>query len=277
MVLIMSYQIRKKSDVTYITFPLFEKLGVVHGFSTKEGGVSKGCYQSMNLSFSRGDDRDCVAKNHRKFAEAVGYDVESLVFSDQVHDTKIRRVTKDDCGKGIFRERDYQGIDGLMTNDPAVTLITFYADCIPLFFCDPVEKVVAMAHSGWRGTVGKIGEKMVDKLQQEFSCKKENIFVAIGPGICKDCYEVSEDVILKFQQEFSQKNWEKLYTAKGNHKYQLDLWKANEILLTESGILPEHIEVSGLCTACHSDLLFSHRVNGDKRGNLAGVISGEGL
>lgn len=273
----MSYTMKKNLDVTYITFPLFEKIGVTHAFSTREGGVSEGFLGAMNLSFSRGDEEEKVMENHRRFAGAVGYEVESLVFSDQVHDTQIKTVTRKDCGKGILRELDYKGVDGLITKDPAVTLITFYADCIPLFFCDPVQKVVAMAHSGWRGTVGRIGDKMVSCMQQEFDCKKENIYAVIGPGICRDCYEVSKDVAEAFMEAFSQTHWEKILQEKENGKYQLGLWKANEIILLEAGLLPEHIEVSGLCTSCHKELLFSHRASGGKRGSLAGIITAKGL
>ncbi len=273
----MSYNIETIDGVTVVKLPILEELGVLHGFSTKKGGVSEGIYKSMNLSFSRGDDEEAVMENHRRLASSLGYEVESLVFSDQVHKTNIRTVTREDCGKGILKERDYAEIDGLITNDPEVTLITFYADCIPLYFVDPVKKVVAMAHSGWRGTVSRIGQKMIERMSNEFSCERRDIRCVIGPGICQGCYEVSEDVAQEFQREFLEHQWQNILLDKKNGKYQLNLWEANRIILHEAGIAPSNIETSGLCTCCHQDLLFSHRATGGKRGNLAGIISCRGL
>ena len=146
---------KEKNGVAYVTFPklsVYEK-ELVHGFSTRLGGVSEEHLASMNLSFTRGDDREKVMENHRRFARALGYDETRLVFSDQVHLTRFHKVTRADSGKGIVRESDIKEIDGLVTDEPGIPIITFYADCVPLFFFDPVKKVIAMAHSGWRGTV----------------------------------------------------------------------------------------------------------------------------
>lgn len=259
--------------VTYLTFPIFEKAGVRHGFSTRLGGVSQGELGAMNLSFSRGDDPEKVMENHRRFAAAVGYPVDSLVFSDQVHDTVIRRVDSSDCGKGILRSSDIKGVDGLVTDDPGVVLMTFFADCVPLFFYDRKHHAIGAVHSGWRGTAGRIGAKAVDVMGQEFGTKPEDLVVVIGPSICQACYEVSEDVAEAFRREFAKGQWEELLIAKPQGKYQLDLWRANEIILQEAGIPAGQIQVSGVCTCCHADVLFSHRASGGKRGNLAGAIT----
>ena len=267
----MIKNIKKINEVTFITFPLLEKIGIRHGFSTKLGGVSKGDCASMNLSFHRGDDAEAVMKNHQLFANALGYDERRLVFSDQVHKTCIRTVTEEDCGKGIVRPSDLLEVDGLVTEGKNVPLITFYADCVPLFFADPVRKVVGMAHSGWRGTVARIGEEMVKKMEREFGCQKENIYAVVGPSICQDCYEVSADVAAIFQKEFSNRVDEILKPGKQD-KYQLDLWKTNEGILLEAGLKKENVEVCGICTCCNHDVLFSHRYTNGKRGNLGGVI-----
>ncbi len=158
----------EKKGVVYLTFPLFEKAGIKHGFSTKLGGVSVGDCATMNLSFTRGDDEKAVLENHRRFAKAVGYPVENVVLSNQVHETKILRVDEKDCGKGVVRESDIIGIDGLITNDKKVVLMTFFADCVPLFFYDPVKKAIGASHSGWRGSVKRIGEKTVRRMEEEF-------------------------------------------------------------------------------------------------------------
>lgn len=148
----------------YKIFDAYPELVV--GFSTRLGGVSKGYLGSMNLSFTRGDEEASVMENHRRFAQACGYDYTKLVFSDQVHKTNLRIVTKDDCGKGIVRERDFSEIDGLITQEVGIPLMTFYADCVPLFLYDPVQRVIATAHSGWRGTVGRIGMVVVQKMRE---------------------------------------------------------------------------------------------------------------
>jgi YfiH family protein len=175
--------------------------------------------------------------------------------------------------KGLTRQLDYQDVDGLITNEPGLCLSTFYADCVPLYFVDPVQKAIGLSHSGWRGTVGKIGAVTVQKMREEYGSKPEDIIAAIGPSICQDCYEVSEDVIVEFQNNFDEKYWKELYYRKENGKYQLNLWKANEIVLAEAGILKEHIAVTNLCTCCNSEVLFSHRASNGKRGNLAAFMA----
>lgn len=263
----------KKGEVTYLTFPLFEKAGLKHGFSTRLGGVSKGNCATMNLSFTRGDDPADVMTNHRIFAKALGYELENLVLSNQVHDTVIRRVDASDCGKGVIRQSDLTGVDGLVTKDEKVVLMTFFADCVPLFFYDPVGRAIGASHSGWRGTVRRIGAKTVEVMEHEFGTKPENLLAVIGPSICSSCYEISEEVAQEFQQTFNKEQWHLILEKKPAHKYQLDLWRANRIILEEAGIPKDQIEVSELCTCCHKDLLFSHRATGGRRGNLSGVIT----
>lgn len=266
-------RIRNKGGVTYLTFPLFEQAGLKHGFSTRLGGVSKGDCAAMNLSFTRGDVVEDVMTNHRIFADAIGYEMENLVLSNQVHDTVIRRVDANDCGKGVTRESDITGVDGLITCDPRVVLMTFFADCVPLFFYDPVKKAVGASHSGWRGTVRRIGARTVEAMSREFGTSPQDLLAVIGPSICQSCYEVSGDVAKAFMGEFPKEQWTEILEEKANQKYHLDLWRANENILKEAGIPQQQIQVSGLCTCCHPDLLFSHRATKGRRGNLSGVIT----
>lgn len=269
-----STDIREKENVTYITFPKLESYeqNMIHGFSTRLGGVSEGYLGSMNLSFTRGDDREHVLENHRRFAKALGYDENRLVFSNQVHLTHFHKVTKEDCGKGITRESDILEIDGLVTDEPGIPLITFYADCVPLFFYDPVKQVIAMAHSGWRGTVERIGGKMIAYMESEYGSRPQDVICAIGPSICQSCYEVSEDVAMHFLEVFGDSYGDSLLYRKDNGKYQLNLHKACEITLLEAGVKADHLDVTDLCTCCNPEFLFSHRASNGKRGNLAGVM-----
>lgn len=259
--------INEKNGVVFLTFPKLVKAGVKHGFSTRLGGVSTGVLGTMNLSFTRGDLRENVQENFRRIADAIGFEADKLVFSAQIHETELRKVTKENCGEGILRETK-PGIDGLATNETEVPLYTSYADCVPLLFFDPEKKVVAMAHSGWRGTAARIGEKMIRFMEEEYGSRAENIIAAIGPSICRNCYEVSEDVAQAFRKTFLPEQLTQIFDEKGQGKYQLDLWEANRIILTEAGILPNHLDITDLCTCCNSDKLFSHRASQGQRGNM---------
>lgn len=265
---------KRVGEVLYLTYPLLENTEIVkHGFSTRIGGVSEGVCSTMNLSFSRGDDEDAVRENFRRMANALDVEEDSFVFSQQTHTTNVRKVTLEDKGKGLTRPLDYQDVDGLITDVPGLCLSTFYADCVPLYFVDPVHRAIGLSHSGWRGTVGKIGKVTLQKMHEEYGTNPADVIAAIGPSICQDCYEVSEDVIVEFQNNFDEKHWKALYYKKENGKYQLNLWKANEIVLAEAGVLREHIAVTNLCTCCNHEMLFSHRATNGKRGNLAAFLA----
>lgn len=261
-------------EVPYFSFPILEDTGLVkQGFSTKMGGVSEGKYATMNFTYTRGDNPEHVTENYRRMAKALSVDVEKMVLSYQTHTTNVRLVTEADAGKGIFKEREYKDVDGLITNVPGITLVTFYADCVPLYFLDPVHKAIGLSHSGWRGTVNRMGEETVKRMGEAFHSRAEDIIACIGPSICKNCYEVGVEVIQEFQKGFHEKYWEEIYTPKENGKYWLDLWKANEIILLEAGIRKENLGVTDICTHCNSDHLFSHRTTGNERGNLAAFLS----
>ena len=264
---------RERNGVPYLTFPAFDEIsGIVHGFSTRYGGVSTEELFSMNLSFSREKKKENVMENFRRIGKAIGFSIDQLVLSDQTHTTNVREVTEQDRGKGIVRSRDYSDVDGLVTNQPGVVLATFYADCVPLFFVDPVKKAIGLSHSGWRGTVNKIGAVTIRKMQELYKSDPKDIIAAIGPSICQDCYEVSEDVIEQFRANFDTDIQKELYYRKENGKYQLNLWKANEEVFKESGILPDHISDTDLCTCCNSEALYSHRASHGKRGNLGAFL-----
>ena len=265
--------VKEAGEVTYLTYPAFEKLeGIIHGFSTRLGGVSRGIYSSMNLSFTRGDEEEAVKENYRRIAQAIGFRTDDIVTSDQTHTANGRKVTEADRGKGITVPRDYQDVDGMVTNVPGLVLTTFYADCVPLYFADPVKRVICLSHSGWRGTVAKIGKVTVEKMKEEYGCHPEDILAAIGPSICQDCYEVSEDVIEEFKTAFAGEYQERLYYKKKNGKYQLNLWETNRLIFLEAGIPEANISMPGICTCCNPEFLFSHRASHGKRGNLAAFL-----
>lgn len=265
-------KVNEKNGVTYLTYPMLETIpGLVHGFSTRLGGVSKDIYASMNLSFTRGDEEEAVRENYRRLGEAMGFSPD-IVTSDQTHTTNVRVITAEDRGNGITKPRPYRDVDGMITNVPGLVLATFYADCVPLYFVDPVRRAVGLSHSGWRGTAGRIGAVTVEKMKAEFGSDPGDIYAAVGPSICQDCYEVSEDVIEKFQSAFHREHWPKLYYAKDNGRFQLNLWEANRIILLEAGIPESHISLPNLCTCCNPEFLFSHRASKGRRGNLGAFL-----
>lgn len=267
-------ELKEKNHVPYIQFKNLSATGIVkHGFSTRKGGVSTGIFSSMNLNFKRGDDPDAVLENYRRMAAALNMRVEDMVLSDQTHTTNVRVITEEDRGKGILRPQDYSDVDGMITNVPGIVLVTSYADCVPLYFVDPVRKAIGLSHSGWKGTVGHIGQKNVEKMHEVYGSEPKDIVAAIGPSICQSCYEVSDDVAEAFRANFTADEAADILLDKGNGKYQLDLWKANWYVLTDAGILPEHLSVTDLCTACHPDLLWSHRKTNGQRGGLSAFLS----
>lgn len=263
----------RRDGVLYFTFPqLEEQEGFVHGFSSRIGGVSSREFAQMNLSFTRGDDEVCVRENYRRIAAAIGFDDRAIVCSDQTHTNHVRVVTAEDCGKGYLRPRDYTDVDGLVTDEPGVILATFYADCVPLYFIDPVRRAVGLSHSGWRGTVSDIAGVTVRTMREQYGSAPEDLLAAVGPSICQDCYEVSEDVIEQFRERYAQELWPRLFYRKENGRYQLDLWEACRQNMLRAGLLPEHISVTDVCTCCNPDLLFSHRASHGRRGNLGAFL-----
>lgn len=263
-------QQRQKGDLEYLVFPKLEETGVVeHLFTTRTGGISCGIYSTMNLSFSRGDDPECVSENYRRIGEVLKVEPGHMVASKQTHTTNIHLVTEEDIGNGITRPSAYDDIDGLATDIPGIALATFFADCVPLYFVDPVHKAIGLAHSGWRGTVAGMGACMVQFMQEHFQSDPRDLVAAVGPSICVDCYEVSEEVAEQFREGFPE---EVLQKGKAPGKYQLDLWKANESILLNAGILPEHLSVTDVCTCHNPEYLFSHRASHGRRGNLAAFL-----
>ena len=215
----------ERGGVPYLSFKALEDTGmVINGFSTRLGGASKGRFATMNFSYSRKDDPADVLENFTRMADALGVERDRMVVSYQTHTTNVRRVTREDEGKGVIRERDYRNVDGLITDVPGITLVTFYADCVPLYLVDPVHYAIGLSHSGWRGTVRRMGQVTMDAMKEAFGTRPEDVTACIGPSICRDCFEVGEEVAEAFADAFDPKYRDALYRANAKPgKYQLDL------------------------------------------------------
>lgn len=258
--------VHTESGVTWLSFPGLDRMTwITNAFSTRLGGVSQGDLSSMNLSFSRGDDPENVLENYRRISGVLGFKPEDIIASDQTHTTNVIRVTEEDAGKGVTRPKVWRDVDGMITDTPGIVLATYYADCVPLYFVDPINRAIGLSHSGWRGTAAHMGEVTVNAMHDAFGSNPVDMYAAIGPCICRDCYEVSEDVAERFSPSVS--------IRKPYGKYLLDLPKANFNILKQAGIPASHIFSSGLCTSCNSSLLFSHRASEGRRGNLTAFLT----
>ena len=269
-----------KNGVTIMTFDSLDRAGLKHCFSTRLGGVSKGGYASMNLGFNRGDANENVHKNYELIAEALGVEKDRMCLSQQTHTTNVRVMNEADAGNGMVRPLPYTDVDGMITNVRGMTLVTFYADCVPLYFYDPVHEAIGLSHSGWRGTVGRIGKNTIELMRDTYGSSPEQLICCIGPSICKECYEVSSDVAERFRSTFGEENVVRYDILKKStlhpedpDKYMLDLWNANKVVMLEAGVKEKNIEVTDYCTHCNPELFYSHRILGTERGSLAAFLS----
>ena len=291
-------------NVPYITFNSFKDVKWLNcGFSTRYGGVSRGCFSSMNMSFMRGDDPKDVMENIRLFSASAGFKPENIVMPHQCHTTNVETVGDKDKGRGVQLSllRNENGavlsdipgteeeIDGQITNRPDVVLYVLGADCVPVFIVDTEKRVVSAVHAGWKGTVNDIAGAAIEKMKSEFGTCLKDIKAVIGPSICQDCYEVSEDVADVFIKKYyvasdsfydlNLRGTDIVRPASGDFKdnptgkYYLNLWEANRVNLIKAGVPESNIEISGLCTRCHPDMFFSHRAHGNDRGVNIGFIT----
>lgn len=265
--------LQEKNGVAFFQFDSYLRMPwITHCFTTRVGGVSTGCFSSMNLGYGRGESCETVTENYRRLGAAVGFDWTKVVLSHQTHTTNVRLVTEADAGKGTVRERDYRDTDGLITDVPGLPLVTFYADCVPLYFVDSRHHAIGLSHSGWRGTAGRMGQKTLEAMREAFGTLPEDVRAVIGPSICGDCFEVGPEVLKIFEDEFGREKAEEAAKPGAGDRLYLDLWKLNRLVLREAGVPDKQIAAAGVCTRCNPDLLYSHRLTGNRRGNLAAVL-----
>ena len=261
-----------QGDLTYLVFNKWEgDVHLKHCFTTKFGGVSEGYLKSLNLGFNRGDKEDNVIQNYKKVCAALEVPLESVVLSKQVHEMHIAKVHVHDKGNGITKCNKWESMDGIYTDEKGITLVTHYADCVPLFFYAPKYGMIGMAHAGWRGTVGKIGEKMIQIWHDQEGIPVDEIQVAIGPSIGYCCFEVGKEVADIFLDTFGQTDF--ISKDEVGEKYHIDLWACNKAVLMAAGVLEENITVSGVCTCCHDNIFFSHRKTQGNRGTLGAFMT----
>lgn len=259
----MINQEHKNGVWTYHFFNL-TRSGIFHAIFTRQGGVSQHPYESLNFGGTVRDEPTCVLENHKRAFMAINKPLESRFDVWQVHGKKIV-VTE----KPRMDSERHQKADGIITAQSGITLLMRFADCVPVMVADPVKKIVGIYHAGWQGTLLKIGAEFVSTMKTVFHSNAEDLIAGIGPSICPDCYQVREDLIMKFKDVFGKEHDQ--FTQIVNGSYNMDLWTANRFILEECGV--KNIEVAGICTAHNPNDWYSHRGESGKTGRFGAVIS----
>ena len=267
----MAFVTNTCQDLTFLTSSLLDGPGLRHGFSTRAGGVSPAPWDSLNLGVSVGDDMTRVQENFRRFCAAVGVDERRVVLSRQVHEDNIRLVTAADCGKGLWRDRDYESVDAMITCEAGLSLVVFSADCNMILLWDPLHRAAGAVHAGWRGVASALVQKTVRRMQEVFCTDPAALRCAIGPAIGPCCFETDDDVPAALRDALGDKA--EPYMVRQGAKWHIDLKGVNARLLRDLGVPAEHIDICPHCTACMPQLYWSHRKLGTARGSQIALIS----
>lgn len=235
------------------------------GFTSRDGGISVKPWSSLNCALHVGDSLEAVVENRKRLSAAAGFRFDAWTCAEQTHGSQVRVVAGSDAGAGrTSREDAFADTDGLVTNQPGIMLAAFYADCVPLFFADPVRRAVGIAHAGWKGTALQIAIRTAEKMTEAFGTRPEDLYAAIGPSIGPCCYEVDERVVQEIGLTYPER--------KDNGRYMLDLKEANRQFMIRAGIKPNNIELTSYCTCCRTDLFFSHRGENGSTGRMTAWI-----
>ncbi len=258
------------NGIGFFTLPSFSATGLVqHGFTARSGGISQGPYSTLNLSFSRDDEPyETVLENYRLFADAAEIAWDSMVMDTFEHGTNITRVGKYHKGAGYLAP-PLLPCDGLITNDPEITLVTGHADCLPIYFLDPVHFCIGLVHAGWKGTLNKICLRAIELMQKHYQTEPAHLFAGVGPCICKECFEVDYDLGERFNREFP--DIPCVSPGKAG-KAHVDLSMATVAQCLAAGLLPENISCVDVCTFEDKERLFSYRRDCGNTGGMAAFI-----
>lgn len=263
------YKRTNKGTGLYCAEALDKAGGVSHGFSTREGGITVDPPKaSLNLSWTRCGSPEEVIANFKIFAEGAGIDYDDMAVVNHEHGANVLRIAHEHRGRGFYKD-PLPPCDGIITDDPTVTLVTSHADCGAYFFYDPVHRAIGMAHAGWKGTLLRIGAEMARRMAEEFDTDPSDIIAATGPCICRDCFEVDADLGEKFQSEFGYPGISR--TGRQGKAY-VNLELAAAVQFVEAGIRPESITLMNACTYENRQHFFSHRRDKGITGSMAAYI-----
>ena len=253
-----------ENGLRYYQFDSFQGQPVFHALLTRHGGVSQPPFESLNTGGTVGDDPQAVLENHQRIYTTFGYEFCSRFDVWQVHGN---RVVCADAPRGVGNP--HPKADGILTNQPDVTLFMRFADCVPILLFDPVLNVIGIVHAGWQGTYKKIAQTAVEKMAACYGTQPETILAGIGPSICQKCYEVGAEVQSAFASVFGEPA-HNYFQIRSGRRF-LNLWAANHDVLVQAGVT--QVEMAGICTACHLEDWYSHRAEGGKTGRFAVLMS----
>ena len=266
-------EIFRNASPGYLQLRAFREMGLIHAFSTREGGVSRPPYHALNLSFSTGDDPEAVRENRSRLFKALGVEPSFVVRVRQVHGDGVLAVDENLVKwEGFPRVLLDEGFeyDAMVTNLSGLALGIGTADCLPILLFDPRRKAIGAVHAGWRSTVKRIAEKAVKAMVKIYGTNPQDLLAAIGPGIGGCCYEVDDPVIEPLEKALP--SWEAFASSKENGRFHLDLSGVNERILEEAGLSLKHIFPLNLCTSCRRDLFYSYRAEKPRTGRMLSLI-----
>lgn len=260
---------QEKDGLRYFTFNMLDAPNVVHAVLTRHGGTSPQPWDSLNLGGTVGDDPLRVLDNRQRALDGLGLAYDSIYDVYQVHGSEVV------CTRSPRPpERPHLKADAILTDQPGVTLLMRFADCVPVFLFDPVHKVVGLAHAGWQGTLKRTAASAVQTMQEQYGSRPADILAGIGPSIGPHHYPVGAEVARQVEEVFGADSRNLLHFGYGEeqtNRVKFDLWSANQLVLHQVGV--NQIEISGLCTACHTQDWYSHRAEQGRTGRFGAVIA----
>ena len=248
---------------------LTAEAGLSHGFTTRLGGVSKPPFDTLNLGTSRDEPMENILTNYKRLCSAYGLDYNELALVNHEHGARILKLTREDCGRGIYRE-PLEFSDGLVTNDLRVTLVTCHADCSGFFLYDKKTRSIGLAHAGWKGMFKRVGQRLTERLYTEYGAQPKDLIAVIAPCICEKCFEVETGIAEDFSKEFDCPDIYTLGEKPG--KAYVSLRAAAVIQLTDAGVNKENISIMDNCTMEERELFYSYRRDGKGTGSMASFL-----
>ncbi len=267
-------QEHRLDDMVVWKFDKLSRFGeLLHFVSTRAGGISERSFSGLNTGFHVGDDNFRVLQNRRMLTEALGINLLNCTFANQCHSANVAIVNESCRGRGALeKETGLPNTDALITNVPDICLGLQVADCVPILLFDPVRKVIASVHAGWKGTVRKIAGEAVYKMVYNYDTRPENIIACLGPSIGPCCYEVGADVLRDVVSSLGPVK-EIIRETGREGSFIFDQWSANIRQLKDSGVKEDNIELSGICTHCNSGVFYSYRKHNGVTGRfMAGIM-----
>jgi len=300
-------QIVSRGGLTWIEHPLIGRYSwLVHAFSTRRGGVSRGPSAGLNLGFTKGEPAARVRENREFFFRQLGVERYALASLRQVHSASVHQIRRRTSGEleyrcGRNRLPEQPGVaqpvgDALLTEEAGILLSVRTADCLPLLLVDPKHRAVAAVHAGWRGVLARLVEKAVGEMRRVYGSEPRSLLAVLGPSIRACCYEVGEEVLEAFQQGFphTDRFFRRVSQPLAAHpegrpvsflsvqpphnnpvsrpSTHLDLAAVAQDQLLAAGLSPAHVAVVDFCTACRTDLFYSYRQEGSRTGRMMAAI-----